>query len=169
MKGSSVFMVIMAVVVLMVALSGCTSTNNPTVVPVESTPAIPYTPAPTPAVTTMPTSAPAPTPDTTAIADKVFAGAADACISATPVISDATTQLAFTTCMQNTPDPKGVCAVNYKYNILKATKDDVTSAGYSRENKRIPLVRDAYNRNLSYNTVTDTVETCSQPRLGVPI
>jgi hypothetical protein len=169
MKGSSVFMVIMAVVVLMTALSGCTSTNNPPVVQVESTPAVTYTPAPTPAFTTMPTSAPAPEPDTAAIADKAFAGAAEACSAATPVISDVTTQLAFTTCMQNTPDPKGVCAVNYKYNILKATKDDATSAGYSRENKRIPLVRDAYSRNLSYNTMTDTIEACSQQPLGVPI
>jgi hypothetical protein len=169
MKGTSIFMVIMAVVVLMVALSGCTSTNNPPVAPVESTMAVTYTPAPTPVLTTMPTSTPAPTPDTAAIADKAFADAADACIAATPVISNVTTQLAFTTCLQDAPDPKGVCAVNYKYNILKATKDDATSAGYSRENKRIPLVRDAYRRNLSYNTMTDTVGACSQQRLGVPI
>ena len=159
----------MAVVVLMTVLSGCTSTNNPPVVPVVSTPEVTYTPAPTTAVTTMPTSAPVPTPDTAAIADKAFTDAAEACSAATPVISDTTTQLAFTTCMQNTPDPKGVCAVNYKYNILKATKDDATSAGYTRENKRIPLVRDAYSRNSSYNTMTDTVEACSQQPLGVPV
>ncbi len=169
MKGSSVFIVIMAAIVLMVAISGCTSTNNPPVTPVTSTPAVTYTPAPTPALTTMPTSAPAPTPDTAAIADKAFADAADACTAATPLISDVTTQLAFTTCLQNAPDPKGVCAVNYKFNILKATKDDATSAGYSRENKRILLVRDAYNRDMSYNTMTDTVEACSQKPLGVPI
>jgi hypothetical protein len=169
MKGSSVFLVIMAVVILMTALSGCTSTNNPPVVQVESTPAVTYTPVPTPAFTAMPTSAPTPQPDTAAIADKAFARAADACISATPVISDVTTQLAFTTCLQNAPYPEGVCAVNYKYNILKATKDDITSAGYSRENKRIPLIRDAYSRSLSYNTQTDTVEACSQQPQGVPI
>jgi hypothetical protein len=169
MKGSSVFIVIMAVVVLMTALSGCTSANNPPVVQVQSTPAVTYTPAPTPVVTVMPTSVPSPQPDTAAIADKAFARAADACIAATPVISDVTTQLAFTTCLQNAPDPKGVCAVNYQYNILKATKDDVTSAGYSRENKRIPLIRDAYTRGLSYNTLTDTVEACSQKPMGVPI
>ena len=154
---------------MVVALSGCTSTNPPPVAPVESTPAVTYTPAPTPALTTIPTSAPAPVPDTAAIADKAFVDAAEACIAATPVISDVTTQLTFTTCMQNAPDPKGVCAVKYKYNVLKATKDDATSAGYSRENKRIPLVRDAYTRNLSYNTMTDTVEACSQQPLGVPI
>lgn len=159
----------MAVVILMVAISGCTSTNNPPVAPVESTPAVTYTPALTPALTTMPTSAPAPTPDTAAIADKAFADAADACIAATPVISDLTTQLAFTSCLQDAPDPQGVCAVNYKYNILKTTKDDATSAGYSRENMRIPLVRNAYNRDRSYNTITDTVEACSQHPLGVPI
>ena len=162
----------MAVVVLMTAISGCTSTSNTPVGPVgqvENTQAVTYTPTPTPAVTPLPTSAPAPEPDTAAIADTAFFNAANVCLAATPVISDVTTQLAFTTCMQNTPDPKGVCAVNYKYNILKATKDDATSAGYARENKRIPLVRDAYNRNLSYNTMTDTVEECSQQRLGVPI
>ncbi|MFA4848735.1 MAG: hypothetical protein WC626_03330 [Methanoregula sp.] len=159
----------MAVVVLMVAMSGCTSTNNPPVAQVKSTPAVTYTPAPTPALTAMPTSAPAPTPDKAAIADKAFADAADACSAATPVISNITTQLAFTTCMQNAPDPKSVCAINYQYNILKATKDDATSAGYSRENKRIPLIRDAYNKNMSYNTMTDTVEKCGQQRLGGPI
>ena len=169
MKGSSVFWVIMAVVVLMVAMSGCTSTNNPPVAQVKSTPAITYTPAPTPALTAMPTSAPAPTPDKAAIADKAFADAADACIAATPVISNVTTQLAFTTCMQNAPDPKSVCAVNYQYNILKATKDDATSAGYSRENKRIPLIRDAYTKNMSYNTMTDTVEACVQQPSGFPV
>ena len=159
----------MAAIILMVALSGCTSTNPPPAAPVESTPAVTYTPAPTPALTTIPTSTPAPKPDTVAIADKAFVDAAEACIAATPVISDVTTQLTFTTCMQNAPDPKGVCAAKYKFNILKATKDDATSAGYSRENKRIPLVRDAYTRNLSYNTMTDTVEACSQQPLGVPI
>jgi hypothetical protein len=161
--------VIMAVVVLVVAMSGCTSTNTPPVAQVTSTPAVTYSPTPTSARTTMQTSTPAPTPDTAAIADKAFADAADACIAATPAISNVTTQLAFTTCLQDAPDPKGVCAVNYKYNILKATKDDATSAGYSRENKRIPLVRDAYRRNLSYNTMTDTVGACSQQRLGIPI
>lgn len=162
-------MVILVVIVLMVAISGCTSTNSPPVAPVTSTPAVTYTPAPTPALTTMPTSTPAPTPDMTAIADKAFVDAAEVCRAATPIISDVTTQLAFTTCIQDAPDPKSVCAVNYKYNILKATKDDATSAGYSRENKRIPLTRDAYNRNMSYNTMTDTVEACTQQSLGVPI
>jgi hypothetical protein len=169
MKGSSVFLVMVAVVVMMTAISGCTSTTKSPAAPAENTPAATYTPAPTPSFTTMPTSAPAPVPDTEAIADKAFYDAAAACSAATPVISNVTTQLAFTTCMQNAPDPKGVCAVNYKYNVLKATKDDATSAGYSRENKRIPLTRDAYERNMSYNTVTDTVEECSMPPLGVPI
>ena len=168
MKGLSVFIVTLAVVVLMAVLSGCLNTSNPQAAPVESTPAVTYTPVPTPAVTIVPASTPAPTPDTAAIADKAFADAAEACSVATPLISNITTQLAFTTCVQNAPDPKGVCAVAYKYNILKATKDDATTAGYSRENRRIPLIRDAYNKNLSYNTVTDTVEACSLPPLGVP-
>jgi PBP1b-binding outer membrane lipoprotein LpoB len=169
MKGSSVFIVIMAVVVMMVALSGCTSTNDPPVAQVTSTPAVTFTTAPTPALTTMPTPVPTPVPDTAAIADKAFVDAAEACIAATPVISNVTTQLAFTTCVQNTPDPKGVCAVKYKYNVLKATKDDATTAGYSRENKRIPLVREAYSRNMSYNTMTDTVEACNLQPVGFPM
>ena len=156
----------MTFVVLMVVLSGCLNTPNPPVVPVESTPTITYTPVPTPAVITVATSIP--TPDTAAIADKAFADAAEACSIATPLISNVTTQLAFTTCLQNVPDPKGVCAVAYKYNILKATKDDATTAGYSRENTRIPLIRNAYNMSSSYNTLTDTVEGCSLPPLGVP-
>ncbi len=159
----------MAVVVMMTVISGCTSTSNTPVVPVATTPAATHTPAPTPAFTTMPTSAPAPTPDTAAIADKAFVAAAEACSAYTPVISNASTQLEFTTCMQNTPDPKGECAVDYKYNILRATKDDISSAGYARENKRIPLVRDAYSRNLSYNTLTDTVEACSPQSMNAPI
>jgi len=159
----------MAVVVLMTVLSGCTSTTTPPVVTVASTPAITYTPVPTTEITTMPTSLPVPTPDPAAIADKAFATAAEACSAATPVISDATTQQAFTTCMQKTPDPKGLCAVNYRDNILKATKDDATSAGYARENKRIPLVRDAYSRNMSYNTRTDVVEACAPLPLAPPM
>lgn len=157
---------------MMTVISGCTSTSTP-VVQVETTPAVTYTPASTPMytpmVTAMPTSTPVPTRDTAAIADKAFVAAAEACIAATPVISNATTQLEFTTCMQNTPDPKGDCAADYKYNILRATKDDVTSAGYSRENKRIPLVQDAYSKNLSYNTLTDTVEACSSQPMNAPV
>ena len=166
MKGSSFFIVMLAFVVLMAVLSGCLNTSNSQAAPVESTPMVTYTPMPTPVLTTVPTSIP--TPDTAAIADKAFADAAEACSVATPLISNVTTQLAFTTCVQNAPDPKGVCAVAYKYNILKATKDDATTAGYSRENRRIPLIRDAYNAKSSYNTVTDTVEACSMPPLGVP-
>jgi hypothetical protein len=168
MKYSWVFVMMMAIVVLMAAIAGCTNNNAPPAVPVATTQAVTSTLVPTPVVTMVP-SEPVPTPDTVAIADKAFADAADACIAATPVISNVTTQLAFTGCMQNAPDPKGVCAVNYKYNILKATKDDATSAGYARENMRIPFVRDAYHRSLSYNTITDSVEACSPQPLGVPI
>jgi hypothetical protein len=169
MKQSSVFVVIMAVVILMAALSGCLNSSSPPVVQVATTPLVTYTAAPIPTVTLLPTAAPVPEPDSGAIADTAFAGAADACIAANPVISNITTQMAFTTCLQNAPYPSGLCAVNYKYNLLKTTKDDVTSAGYSRENMRIPLVRDAYSRNLSYNTQTDTVGACNRQPPGVPI
>lgn len=158
---------IMAVVILMAALSGCLNSNSPPMVQAAITPTVTYTAAPVPTVTQLPTAAPVPEPDSGAIADAAFARAADACIAANPVISNITTQLAFTTCLQNAPYPTGLCAVNYKYNLLKTTKDDATSAGYSRENRRIPLVRDAYNRNLSYNTQTDTVGPCNRLPPGV--
>ncbi|MCK9579657.1 MAG: hypothetical protein M0Q92_04310 [Methanoregula sp.] len=160
MKRSSVFVVIMAVVILMAALSGCTSSNSPPAVTVATTPAVTDTPAPAPAVTIVTTAAPVPEPDSGAVADKEFVDATEACYTNNPVISDIATQQAFISCMQNTPDPKGVCALNYKDNILKYTKDDDTSAGYSRENTRIKLARDAYSKNLSYNYLTDKDEEC---------
>jgi hypothetical protein len=168
MKNTSVFMVIMAVVVLMAALSGCTSTNPP-VAPVQSTPVVMDTPAPTAAVTVMPTSVPVPAPDNSAVADKKFADATETCFTTTPVISDVTTHLAFVTCMQNTPEPKGLCALNYRNNVLKYTKDDATTAGYARETTRIKLARDAFSRNMSYNSQTDKAEPCSQLPMSAPI
>lgn len=159
---------VMAVVILMVALSGCT-TSSPPVVSVATTPVETYTPEPTAAVTVLLTTAPVPTQDTAAIADKGFVDAIDACYAANPVISDVASRLAFTSCVQKTPDPKGVCAWNYKDNILKYTKDDDTTAGYSRVNTRIQLARNAYNKGLSYNYLIDKNEACSQPTMGRPI
>lgn len=169
MKRSSVFVVVMAAVILMAALSGCTSTSSPPVVPVATTLAVADTPAPTPLVTAVSTTAPVPTPDAAAIADKKFADATKACYADNPVISDVATQQAFVSCMQNTPDPKGVCALNYKDNILKYTKDDDTSAGYSRENSRIQRAKAAFDRNLSYNYLTDKDEECAPHPMDRPI
>jgi len=169
MKRSSVFIVIMAVVILMAALSGCTSTSSPQAVPVTATPAVTDTPVPVPAVTALPTAAPVQEPDLVAIADKKFADAAEACYAENPVISDITTRLAFTSCMQDVPDPKGVCALSYKGNILKYLKDDDTTAGYSRMNTRIQKARDAYSKDLSYNYLTDQDEACSLQPMGYPI
>jgi len=169
MKRSSVFVVIMTVVILMAALSGCTNTNSPPVVPVAATPAAADTPVPTPVLTTMQTTAPAAEPDMEAVVDEKFVAAAEACLAATPVISDIATNQAFVSCMQNTPDPKGLCALNYKNNVLKYTKDDDTSAGYSRENKRIQRARNAYSKNLSYNYLTDQDEACSLQPMSYPI
>lgn len=161
MTRSLVFVAIIAVVFLMTALSGCTSTTTPPDVKVANTFTVTYTPAPVPTITTLPTTPPVPEPDVTVIADKKFVDATEACYSANPVISNVSTQLAFISCMQNTPDPKGVCASNYKSNVLKYTKDDATSAGYLRENTRIQRARDAYSKNLSYNYLTDMAEACN--------
>jgi len=166
MKRSSVFVLIMAVVILMAALSGCTSTSTQ---PVATTPVVTYTPAPTPVVTAMQTTAPAAEPDKVAIADKTFADAARACYAKNPVISDIATRLAFTSCMQDTPDPKGMCALSYKDNILKYIKDDDTSAGYARMNTRIRLAREAFSKNLSYNYLIDKDEECSPLRMDRPM
>jgi hypothetical protein len=167
MKHSSFFVVVLAVVILMAALSGCTTSSPPA--PVATTPVVTYTPAPTPEVTNVPTSAPVPTADMEAIADKKFNDATEACYAQTPVISDIATQQAFVSCMQDTPDPKGVCALKYKDNILRYTKDDDTSAGYARENTRIQRARDAYSRNLSYNPLPDKDEACSRLPMSAPI
>jgi len=169
MKRSSVFVVIMAIVILMAGLSGCTSTSSPPADQAAATPLVTYTPAPTPAAGILSTTAPVPVQDSAAIADKKFADAAEACYAENPVISDIATRLAFTSCMQNTPDPKGVCALSYKDNILKYTKDDDTTAGYSRINTRIQRARDAYSKDLSYNYLTDQDEECNPLRMDRPM
>ncbi|PKL64514.1 MAG: hypothetical protein CVV32_07470 [Methanomicrobiales archaeon HGW-Methanomicrobiales-3] len=117
----------------------------------------------------MQTTAPAAEPDKVAIADKTFADAARACYAKNPVISDIATRLAFTSCMQDTPDPKGMCALSYKDNILKYIKDDDTSAGYARMNTRIRLAREAFSKNLSYNYLIDKDEECSPLRMDRPM
>lgn len=162
-------MVVMAVVMLMTALSGCTSTSNPPVVQVVSTPTITYTPSPAPVVTIVPVTSSVPEADSAAIADKKFVDAIATCYSQNPVIANISAQMAFVSCMQNTPDPRGVCALNYKNNILKYTKEDDTTAGYQRENMRIQRARDAYSRNLSYNYLNDQDEACGQLPMGYPI
>jgi hypothetical protein len=169
MKHSLVFVVIMAVVILMTALSGCTSTSSPPVVPVETTTAVTYTPLPTPTGTPLATATPGPQPDAAAIADKQFVDAIEACYAENPSIANVSAQLAFISCTQNTPDPAGMCARNYKSNILRFTKDDDTSAGYLRENTRIQQARDAYSRNLSYNYLTDKAEACGPVPMNLPV
>ena len=57
--------------------------------------------------------------------------------------------------MHNTPEPRGVCVLDYKNNVLQYTKDDDTSAGYEWENTKIKVARDAATKNLSDNHLTD--------------
>ena len=127
----------MAAVVLMAGLSGCTSTSSPPVVPAQNTPVVT-----SPPVTTVATSVPTPTAvpiaDTEALADSTYVGGLESCYADTPVISNLTSNIAFINCMGNIPDPKGVCAVNYKNNVMRFTKAEDTTAGYAQENTRIP-------------------------------
>jgi hypothetical protein len=166
----TIALITMTLIVIAVALSGCTSTTSP---PAATTPT-PAAPVSTPAMTPLGTATPppattaVPAPDTF-VADTNFVNALNACYASIPVVSNITTHIALVDCVQNAPEPKGLCAQNYRSNVQLYLKDDDTTAGYNRENTRIGLAREAYNRNLSYNYVTGQAEACSQPRLGVPV
>jgi hypothetical protein len=167
MKPSAIFTVLMAVVILAL-LSGCTGTTSPPVTPAATTPMATPTPM-TPVATPTPTTAAVPTPDSDAVADMSFNTALETCYATTPVITNGTSRVAFVNCLQNAPDPKGGCAVNYKSNVQRYLKDDDTTAGYNRMNSRIQLARDAYSRNLTYNYVLDQAEPCSPQPTGFPV
>ena len=168
MKHPMAFVVMMAVVVMAAAFSGCTSTTSPPAAPAQNTPVPISTPVMTPVATMTPPPTTVPAPDTS-VADKNFVNGMDACYASIPVISDIPTHIAMVNCVQAVPDPAGLCAQNYQSNVKVYLKDDDTTAGYNRQNTRIGLARDAYNRSLSYNYVTGQAEACSQPPLGVPI
>jgi hypothetical protein len=88
------------------------------------------------------------------LADKAFADAADLCYQATPAVTNTTEHLAFATCMKNTPLPAGNCARNYRYYVLKATNEDMNTAGFARETNTAKLAREAFLRGEGYDGVS---------------
>ena len=163
----SAFVLMIAVVMVAAALGGCTSTSSPPPT-VVNTPVPTETQVMTPVVTVTPLPTTVMEPDTAA-KDKKFADALDACYAEIPVVSDVTSRIALTECIQNAPNPSGVCAVNYMNNVGRFLKDDDTTAGYARMMTRIQKARDAYANGLTYNYVTDTTEECSPQPLGYPV
>jgi hypothetical protein len=168
MKHSNIFVVMMTAVILMVALSGCTSNTSPPPKQAENVPLVTYTAAMTPLETAVPATA-APTPDTVAMADKDFVDAFTACYAASPVITNITTNNAFVNCLDRMPNPKGLCAVDFKNNVYRFTKADDTTAGYNSANRRIRLAMDAYKEGMSYDFVTEQNVACGLQPKGFPL
>jgi hypothetical protein len=94
------------------------------------------------------------------IDDMKFVDAAETCYKDTPMITNISTHTVFVTCMQKTPHPTSVCALNYRSNALKYTKDDDTTAGNQRETYNVHLFRSAFFSNLTYNPIRLQFEPC---------
>lgn len=148
-----------ATLAILIIVAGCT-TAKPAPTPV---PTAPPTTVETPVITHTPL--PAPTEDPANIADREFAAAADACYEKTPVISNTTTHLEFATCMKNTPLPPGNCARNYRYYVLKATNEDMNTAGFARETNTARLAREAYRRGEGYDGLRQEYVPCGDATL----
>jgi len=148
-----------AALAILIIIAGCTTTQ-PVPTPV---PTAPPTTIETPTAT--PTPLPSPTEDPDTLADRVFAAAADACFEKTPVITNTTTHLEFATCMKNTPLPPGNCARNYRYYVLKATNEDMNTAGFARETNTARLAREAYRRGEGYDGVRLEYVPCGEATL----
>jgi hypothetical protein len=149
-----------AALVFLLLMAGCTS--KPTAEPVATTPV-------TTIQTTMTTMTVVPTvvevlPDAAA-ADKKFVAAADTCYNKTPVITNLSTKLAFSTCMKDTPLPLGNCALNYRYYVLKYTNEDATTAGFARQTENSRLAREAYFRGEGYDSVRLEYVPCGNATL----
>ena len=132
----SFLFVLLLVAVLLTA--GCSNENKSIAV----TPAVTVTQTPILPVSIVLTLTEKPIQDTTD--DRNFFDAVEICYNSTPVIKDTKTNLEFTICMQHTPIPTGTCAKQFRSEILEyTTKDDDTTAGYTREtyNMRVARVR----------------------------
>jgi len=150
-----------AALVFLLLMAGCTT--KPAAEPVAATPAPTVQ---TTAATTLMTVVPTATeelPDTTA--DRIFADAAEACYTNTPVITNLSTHLAFATCMKDTPLPSGNCALNYRYYVLKSTNEDATSAGFAREMTTARLAREAFLRGEGYDGIRQEYVPCGNATL----
>jgi hypothetical protein len=145
--------------VFLVIVAGCT-TAKPAATPV---PTLPPTTVETPVVTQTPV--PPPTEDPETLADRAFAEAADLCFQNTPVITNMSDHLAFATCMKDTPLPAGNCARNYRYYVLKATNEDMNTAGFARETNTARLAREAYLRGEGYDNIRQEYVICGDATL----
>ena len=157
-KFTAVFAV--ATLLFLLLTAGCTS-SQPAPEPVTTLPA-------TTVQTTITTLTVVPTPTTESpdvVADRAFVLAADACYNQTPAITNLSTRITFATCMENTPLPQGNCAVNYRYYVLKATNEDTTTAGYTRETNVNRLAREAYLRGEGYDGVGLQYAPCGNATL----
>jgi len=123
---------------------------SPVVIP-ASTPVIStsrqQTPTPVPAESKLQTPFPVPTDDI--MSDRKFVEAAEGCYRNTSVITSVASNLAFTTCMQKTPNPTNECAQDYKRYALEFTNDDDTTSGFERETYNLHLAREYYYSNCN--------------------
>jgi hypothetical protein len=94
------------------------------------------------------------------IDDLKFVDAAETCYKDTPLITNISTHMAFVTCMQKTPHPMSVCALNYRNYALKYTNEVDTTAGNQRETYNVHLFRFAFFSNLTYNRTRQRFEPC---------
>jgi hypothetical protein len=141
--------VLLIIVVLLTA--GCTSADkNPVAAPtitLSQTQAIIVSQTTVIPVYVTPTYSEQPAQGSTD--DSRFLDAVNICYNKTPVISDVKTNLDFTICMQHTPVPTGVCAQRFRSEILKyTTKDDDTTAGYTRETNNMKVARMRFSECL---------------------
>lgn len=139
---------------ILILAAGCMTTQQP----VTPAPTLPPTIAETPFITSTPL--PPPTEDPAALADTAFAEAAERCYQKTPVITNTTEHLEFATCMKNTPLPAGNCARNFRYYVLKATNEDMNTAGFARETNTARLAREAFLRGDGYDGVRQEYVPC---------
>jgi hypothetical protein len=167
MKHSFAFVLMMAVVLAAAALSGCTSQPSPSP-PVTNTPLPAAPPVNTPVVTGTPPLETIPAADEAA-ADRDFVGSLEGCYAQTPVITNISTRVTFTTCIQGTPNPRGTCAVDYKNNVQRYLKGDDTTAGYTMANNGMTAAKAAYQQGMAYDYVNDRNVPCGTLPQGFPL
>ncbi len=148
MKGENMrYFLFIVLLVAVLLTAGCTNDNKNIAV----TPAVTGTQPPVLPVSVVPTLPETPLQDTTD--DRNFVDAFEICYNNTPVITDTKTNLEFTICMQHTPIPTGECAKHFRSDVLKyATKDDSTTAGFTRETHNMQVARAAFYKNVRWDS-----------------
>ena len=141
------YLVLIILLMTVLLTAGCISENKN----IAGTPAVSGTQTPRPPVTIVPTVSQKSLQDTTD--DRNFVDAFELCYNNTPVITDIKTNLEFTICMQHTPIPTGECAKHFRSDVLKyATKDDSTTAGFTRETHNMQVARAAFYNNMRWDS-----------------